>query len=728
MIHHSLSCNVCGAENSAQATQCRVCGKALRGEMPQGSLANAAPALVEDNMFDRLQGQQGRPSQLLKQQYRVLNFVGRGGFGIVYRAEDSRLGNRAVAIKEMSQKRLAPHEIPAAAEAFQREAMLLATLMHPNLPRIYEQFSENGRWYLVMDFIDGETLEQYMRHFSNQVLPLKQTLFIAVQLCSVLDYLHQRRPPIIFRDLKPSNIMLNREGHVYLIDFGIARHFKRGQDHDTKAMGSHGYAAPEQFGHAQTTPRADIYSLGVTLYQMLTGDDPMRVYLQGPVKLDRLSRHPSPVLQQFAALVRQMLAVDVEKRPESMMIVKRELQRVIQMFQQDQSRSRQAFLPPDQHSPVSQRFTGRLQPIHTGPLDPKAFLGPPPLKGSSSLSGVAVNMASSTPVPNPSLSWSRDSQMLQPTPLQGPGSLQPFQEMAGRSVLMSQYMGHNSSITSISWSSSGLRVASTGRDSTIQVWDALLSKKNFSIKTDSLPLSVSWSPDGQFMVSGDYEGIVQVWHTGSDRKFFQSRKHSAFSGHTGAVNAVSWSPDGRFIASGGDDRSIYIWSFGVPSNTRPYAGHQGRVRGVAWSPDSSLVASASEDRTVHVWAVGNQMHSDAVRAVAWSPDGGLIASASADGTVQVWDALTGRTLHVYRGHTAAVNTLVWSADSQRIISGSEDTTVHIVDVVSGLALVKYEEHSASVRALACSPERDLIVSGGAQQDDNSFSIHSWVSV
>src|SRR5438876_12084422 len=116
--------------------------------------------------------------------------------------------------------------------------------MHPNLPRIYDSFTEDNRWYLVMDFIDGQTLDDYLEQVNGGKLSIEEVLEIGIQLCSVLDYLHTRHPPIIFRDLKPTNIMHTVRGQLYLIDFGIARHFKPGQAKDTIALGSPGYAAP----------------------------------------------------------------------------------------------------------------------------------------------------------------------------------------------------------------------------------------------------------------------------------------------------------------------------------------------------------------------------------------------------------------------------------------------------------------------------------------------------
>ncbi len=137
---------------------------------------------------------------------------------------------------------------------------------------------------------------------------MKEVLDIGVQLCNVLNYLHTRQPPIIFRDLKPDNVLRTADGQLYLIDFGIARHFKPGQARDTIAFGSPGYAAPEQYGKAQTGPSADIYSLGVILHQMLTGDDPsLKPFFFAPLFM----RAPN----RLQLLLNRMLNMDASKRP-----------------------------------------------------------------------------------------------------------------------------------------------------------------------------------------------------------------------------------------------------------------------------------------------------------------------------------------------------------------------------------------------------------------------------
>ena len=252
------TCPRCGTQNFHGARFCSNCANALT------SVPVTAPGMT--GLL--------APNALLQSRYVITRKLGQGGMGAVYQAQDARLQGKLWAVKEMSNAQLAdPTERANAAAAFQREAQLLATLDHANLPKVTDFFEEGGKQYLVMDFVDGHTLEQVVAATPG-FLPEPTVLAWAEQLCDVLEYLHTRQPPIIFRDLKPANIMLTREGKIKLIDFGIARFFKAGKTKDTAAYGTMGYAAPEQFGTGQTDARSDIYSLGVTLHFLLTKYDP----------------------------------------------------------------------------------------------------------------------------------------------------------------------------------------------------------------------------------------------------------------------------------------------------------------------------------------------------------------------------------------------------------------------------------------------------------------------
>jgi serine/threonine protein kinase len=194
------------------------------------------------------------------------------------------------------------------------------------LPRIYDHFEEQQRWYLVLDYIDGQTLEQTLANSPQGKLSVETVIEYALQLCSVLEYLHTQTPPIIFRDLKPANIMTTPAHHLYLIDFGIARFFKPGQAKDTVALGSVGYAPPEQFGRSQTTPQADIYGLGATLHHLLSGRDPSdESFVFPPLDLEP----QNAMTRTFAALLARMVAIKQEERPGSV----QEIQQALSTFQ-----------------------------------------------------------------------------------------------------------------------------------------------------------------------------------------------------------------------------------------------------------------------------------------------------------------------------------------------------------------------------------------------------------
>src|SRR2546421_5582221 len=307
MTSSTLFCDTCGAANQSQAVYCRSCGHSLQAVKP--TIYHSATGQLLANI-------------LLKQRYRIIAPVGKGGMGAVYRAEDTQLGNRQIALKEMSQSSLNPQEQKDAADAFRQEAIILARLQHPNLPSIFDHFEENKRWYLVMSFIEGETLEDYLNGIQDAKLPLDKAVQIGRQLCTVLGYLHNQQPAIIFRDLKPANIMRTSDGHIYLIDFGIARHFKPGQAKDTAYIGSPGYAPPEQYGKAQTTPRSDIYSLGATLHQLLSGHDPS----SSPFRFPPLQSLVPTMPANLATFITQMLDMDEGHRPANMLLVKQALQ------------------------------------------------------------------------------------------------------------------------------------------------------------------------------------------------------------------------------------------------------------------------------------------------------------------------------------------------------------------------------------------------------------------
>ena len=203
--------------------------------------------------------------------YEILQLVGQGGMSIVYLARDINL-NKQWAIKEFRTD-IGDTNKQVALKALLDETNLMKKLNHPALPRIVDIIETEVTIYVVMDYIEGESLNKILEQYGAQ--PQDMVVEWAMQLVDVLNYLHTQKPPIIYRDMKPANIMLQPDGKLRLIDFGIAREYKEGKEHDTVAIGTRGYAAPEQFGsRGQTDARTDIYGLGVTLYHLLTGINP----------------------------------------------------------------------------------------------------------------------------------------------------------------------------------------------------------------------------------------------------------------------------------------------------------------------------------------------------------------------------------------------------------------------------------------------------------------------
>ncbi len=310
-----IFCDECGAANPAQTTTCKVCQQPIL-------LVSAGSGLrqpVQNQSIQVMQRVNSGPlaaATLLEGRYAILEQVGAGGFGRVYRARDQGRAGGVVAVKQIQLARLSAREIIQATDSYNRETTLQPFLKHRGVPRVHSYFTDAANWYLVMDYVEGETLEERLKALPGGKLSGGEVLAIGIQLCAILHYLHSQN--IIFRDVKPSNIMLSKSGRVYLIDFGIARRFDPSKTRDTVPLGSPGYAAPEQYGTAQSSERTDIYGLGMTLLALSTGKDlaecPLAEALADPAL--------SPALR---ATIAGMVVAQPALRPASISNVKRRL-------------------------------------------------------------------------------------------------------------------------------------------------------------------------------------------------------------------------------------------------------------------------------------------------------------------------------------------------------------------------------------------------------------------
>lgn len=237
---------------------------------------------------------------VLKDRWEVVDRLGQGGMGTVYMARDLNLSTlsqqkKSAVVKELRDDFIRGEDKEKAREFFMREVNVLADLDHKNIVRVLDQFSEKGRYYLVMEYVQGQNLHEMM---TKRQEPFDEEMIIewAAQICDVLTYLHTHDPPVIYRDLKPSNIMINTNDQVKLIDFGIARPFQESED-NTHVV-SQGYSPPEQYWGA-ADPRSDVYALGATIQFLLTGQDPLALTTSSPQALNpNASDHITEIVER----------------------------------------------------------------------------------------------------------------------------------------------------------------------------------------------------------------------------------------------------------------------------------------------------------------------------------------------------------------------------------------------------------------------------------------------
>lgn len=271
------------------------------------------------------------PGTFLNDKYLIAGVLGQGGMGSVYRAIIPSLGGKPVAIKEM---RVDIKDAPtrdSAVRQFHTEARLLALLNHPGLVDVTDAFSEGDSEYLVMSLVDGKTLDAHLQE-AEGFLPVATVLGWMDQLCDVLHYLHTQSPPVIFRDLKPNNVMLDVHQRIRLIDFGIARALVAGSRTATfiRGAGTAGFSPVEQFGNGATDARSDVYALGATLYTLLTGTVPPYAteLITGEATLVAPQQINPDVRPELAAVLMRMMGLRREDRYPTVAEVRRALQEV----------------------------------------------------------------------------------------------------------------------------------------------------------------------------------------------------------------------------------------------------------------------------------------------------------------------------------------------------------------------------------------------------------------
>jgi serine/threonine protein kinase len=564
------------------------------------------------------------PTELIQNRYRIIRLLGSGGFGAVYLAEDLRLG-RTVAIKEIDVARLGPDERAAAEQLFEHEARMLASLDHPGLTRIWDFFQQDRRAFLVMEYVPGCTLRETL-HQRGGPLDEPFVLECALQLCAVLSYLHARRPQVIFRDLKPANVMVlpgdggtasasqllsptpdPRSPQIRLIDFGIARFFKPDQTNDTLIIGTPGYAPPEQHGQSQTDQRSDIYSLGATLYTLLSGQVPNSV---PPPPLASVNPAVSP---ELARIVARATAVDPADRYQRVEDLRGDLLAVARTQ------------PPARNDPaLSQAATAPWQPAaaHRAPTQlPLSPIVARPARRSSSgvlmvvvlavlgilgMGGVLLSTFSrqptsprqpaATPIPQPTVAAAAQDWLLPDAP--GRIAFGQSPDQTGYNLLVAALDGSppraitsDSASISPAWSPDRKRIAITrGPNGNRGIFVANLDRLNFEQVS---PIGQearypAWSPDGRQIAFALRTDTGRPWQLAILQL---SSREVTLTGQTG-IAWISWSKRGVLAYSGlagGTQQDIFVLDQGgTPRNLTNSPDTEEDFP--AWSPNGDRLA------------------------------------------------------------------------------------------------------------------------------------------
>lgn len=667
--------------------------------------------------------------------YRLEGEIARGGMGIVYRGVHV-VFQEVVAIKAIFPELMLSADLR---ERFLNEARIQRQLQHPNIVQIREFLVEQDRFYIIMEFIQGETLSQHLKQLARP-MPPGEGCAIFLQVLAGLGCAHAQG--VIHRDIKPSNVMLTRQGVAKLTDFGIARGLNTAKLTQTgMAVGTAAYMSPEQIQGVKLDHRADIYSMGITLYEMLTGRVPFERPKDSDSDFPILTAHttqPPPRPRQFAPGISLPLEAAIlkalAKKPE------------------DRFQTCAEFQAALANEPIARNDAGVTAPPK--PVAPAEPLRPSPMIVSHGQDGRATPTEPLQPAPiAPAPAASAPRPATPPKPAFRSPELQPrsaklakrteprrwplvaalvvlllavagvaawrFLHTRGGYRLSETLTGHEGEVTSVAFSSDGRLLASGGVDRTVKIWEVSTRKLQRTLTGHkNYVVAVAFSPDGDLLASGSTDNTIKIWDVSSG-SLLQTLDGDALGN---SVLCVAFSPDGRLLAAGRWGKVVELWDRATWSLKQTLTGHEAPVATVAFSPDRRLLASGSEDKTIRLWDAASGAlvktltgHEDRVLSVAFSPDGRVLASGSADSTIRLWDVDSGTERLSLRGHAGWVRSVAFSTDGRWLASGGHDMTVRIWDLATGKEEQVLKGHKYDVESVAFSVASRIIASASRDQ-------------
>jgi WD40 repeat protein/serine/threonine protein kinase len=652
----------------------------------------------------------------------------------VYRATDPNL-RRMVAIKLIH-----PHLSvdPNFVDRFKEEAAAVARLRHPNIVQVHDFNIDGETYYMVMEYLIGETLQARLKRLNSEhrYMPYPEVIRFCTQLCGAVGYAHNHE--LIHRDIKPANIMLDVNGQAILMDFGIVK-IIGGEYHTATGatIGTAMYMSPEQIRSERSDERSDIYSLGVTLYEMISGRAPykadsamtlMMMVLNDPLPDLRRIRRGIP--EGLVAVVEKAMAKDQNDRFQTMEEMAAALNNAQTQVASaasvatlvDEGQSAEA-LPPDSPPKVQpETQLDTIQPDSSAALpleEPESVVRDPEIQGQAERISAEPSMGD---LPVEPVSAPQEKAPIQ--------KQQAFSSPYRRFIIIGAVLLLLAAATVVGYiyiSSQGvpdIQLTSISQPpAPVNDQTAQYVVNLGRWETNSFIEQLAYAPDGETLGTAhnrDWERFSKYRFYGALWGVASGSLQNYLLRHDQWVNSVAFSPDGALLATASDDEKVLLWGVSDGSLEREIEAFLGAIAAVDFSPNNLLLAAGSSGGDAGLWQLSDDHllrtlrgHLDSLNDVEFSPDGQLLASASDDQTIMLWQVSDGSPLHTLRGHNGAIHEVAFSPDGSLLASASHDFTIGIWQVADGSQVSFLPGHSEAVLDVAFSPDGSLLASGSA---------------
>ncbi len=640
--------------------------------------------------------------------YQILEQIGEGGCGVVYRALQIEPLRREVAIKVIK----LGLDTRSVINRFEAERQTLALMDHPNIARVFDAgITGNGRPFFVMELVKGERITGYC---DRKKLSVRQRLELFVQVCQAVQHAHQKG--IIHRDLKPSNLLVfEQDGQAVpkVIDFGVAKAMTRQRLANQtiytafdQFVGTPAYMSPEQAGLTgeDIDSRSDIYSLGVLLYELLTGRPPFEPERLRQAALDEIChiiREEEPPLPsaRLTTLTRPELTETAQFRMRPAARLVHELRGdldwlVMKALEKDRARRY------DSATAMAADIQRHLQDEPVAARPPSALYRFQKMARRNKLAfGAALIVAAALVAGLMASTWMYFREK------------QARERAEVRAYLSDMGLAARMAAMRVGGLEGAVRLLEFWRphQRDLRGWEwfylnGLCHHDALTIRADTNKLwSVAWSPDGRYLATGGTEGAVKIWDAVSGQAL------ASLPGHASNVLSVLWSPDGRWLASAGQDATVKVWNWQKRS-ALTLAGHREAVDCLAWSPDATRLASGSLDGTVRIWdpvsgaTLRTFQAGHGVLALSWAQDGKRLLCGGNGSLLKNWDVASGAELWSLPAHYEGdPMTVAWSPDGTQLATGGRDNSVSFRDAATGTNLVSFFDNHNVVLSVAWNP-------------------------